>query len=143
MLLEESEIDLSYVLRIAHKYYDEKTYEHAVRVMQYVAENVLIPYKFNDDCLALAITHDLWEDTSCPKDAFGGKRFAKALTALTKRKGQDYIEYIDNIKSAVSTDWGMCAWYVKLADMKDHLMQTETLTDKLKGKYLSALPHLL
>ncbi|MDF2885564.1 MAG: hypothetical protein K0R54_6138, partial [Clostridiaceae bacterium] len=29
------------------------------------------------------------------------------------------------------------------ADMKDHLAQTETLTDKLKEKYLKALPYLL
>lgn len=35
------------------------------------------------------------------------------------------------------------AYWVKLADMKDHLAQTDTLTDKLKDKYLTALPYLL
>jgi hypothetical protein len=32
---------------------------------------------------------------------------------------------------------------VKLADMKDHLMLKETLTDKLKEKYLTGLAELL
>lgn len=36
-----------------------------------------------------------------------------------------------------------CAYYVKLMDVKDHLMQRETLTDKLKNKYTEALSYLL
>ena len=38
---------------------------------------------------------------------------------------------------------GKCAWWVKIADMKDHLAQRDTLTEKLRDKYLEALPHLL
>ena len=34
-------------------------------------------------------------------------------------------------------------YWVKIADMRDHLEQTDTLTDKLKEKYLAALPYLL
>ena len=34
-------------------------------------------------------------------------------------------------------------YWVKIADMKDHLAQTDTLTDKLKEKYIEALPYLL
>ena len=53
----------------------------------------------------------------------------------------DYIEYIKRIKKWADTRQE--AYWVKLADMKDHLAQTETLTDKLKEKYLAALPYLL
>lgn len=35
------------------------------------------------------------------------------------------------------------AYWVKIADMKDHLIQTATLTDKLKEKYLRGLAILL
>lgn len=35
------------------------------------------------------------------------------------------------------------AYWVKLADMKDHLSLTDTLTDKLKEKYLSGMRYLL
>lgn len=37
----------------------------------------------------------------------------------------------------------LCAYWVKLADMKDYLSLTNTLTDRLKEKYLSRLRYLL
>ena len=60
---------------------------------------------------------------------------------MTKENEQNYVEYIDAIKS--SADKCQEAYWVKIADMKDHLSQTDTLTDKLKKKYLAALAHLL
>ena len=54
-----------------------------------------------------------------------------------------YDEYCDIIKLSAKPDWGKCAWFVKLADMKDHLSQVETLTPRLKEKYLSGLRYLL
>ena len=84
--------------------------------------------------------HDLKEDT----DWSGGglsKHFNDCLDWLTKPKDMDYIEYIKRIKKWADTRQE--AYWVKLADMKDHLAQTETLTDKLKEKYLAALPYLL
>ena len=52
-----------------------------------------------------------------------------------------YEEYIQDIKNAYK-NYPEVYW-VKLADMKDHLTQTGTLTDELKEKYLKALPYLL
>jgi hypothetical protein len=86
--------------------------------------------------------HDLIEDTEYTGSELP-ENFYKALKLLTKPKEQDYIEYIKNIKDTSNTDWRICAYWVKLADMKDHLAQTDTLTDKLKEKYLNALPYLL
>lgn len=143
MLLEESGLTPSSVFVTARRYYSKKNFDHAIRVTNYVTENAVIPEELRNSCIALALAHDLWEDTNCPLDEFGDKKFSKALSLLTKPKDQPYVEYIKNIKEHCTEDWGLCAWYVKLADMKDHLMQTETLTDKLKEKYLSALPYLL
>ena len=50
-------------------------------------------------------------------------------------------EYIKNIKENMVLYPEV--YWVKIADMKDHLAQTDTLTDKLKEKYIEALPYLL
>ena len=131
---------ISYAMRMAKEYYDEKTYAHAARVAQYVAENNLIPDDKMDDCIALAWMHDLKEDTNWSGGGLS-KHFNDCLDWLSKPKDMDYIEYIKRIKKWADTRQE--AYWVKLADMKDHLAQTETLTDKLKEKYLAALPYLL
>lgn len=133
---------VGHALKMAKIYYSTETFNHAMRVAAYVAENPMIPYSIMDDCIALAIMHDLWEDTQYPKeDIFLGEHISHCLELLTKENGQNYIEYIDTIKS--SADKCQEVYWVKIADMKDHLLQTDTLTDKLKKKYLAALAHLL
>ena len=142
MALDKDTISVTNALRIAKKYYPKDKYEHAMRVMQIVADNEIIPQEYQHDCLVLAIMHDLVEDTEY-KPTLLPENLRDALKLLTKPKEMDYIEYIKNIRDTGYTNWRMCAWWVKLADMKDHLAQTETLTDKLKEKYLTALPYLL
>lgn len=142
MSLDITPIKVSNALRIASEYYTKEGYAHAIRVMRYVAENEMIPYEYRDECISLAIMHDLLEDTEFTGSGLP-ENFYDALTLLTKPKEQDYIDYIRNIKDTRYTNWRMCAYWVKLADMKDHLAQADTLTDKLKDKYLRALPHLL
>jgi len=131
---------IAYAMRMAKEYYDEKTYAHAARVAQYVAENNLIPNEMMDDCIALAWMHDLKENTKWSGGGFS-EHFNKCLDWISKPKDMDYIEYIKRIRKWADTMQE--TYWVKLADMKDHLAQTETLTDKLKEKYLSALPYLL
>lgn len=66
------------------------------------------------------------------------------LLLLTHDKeNMSYDEYCKRIKDSVNTPAGKLAWFVKIADMKDHLNKTDTLTDKLKEKYLSGLRYLL
>lgn len=142
MSLDNTPTSVSYALKMAKQYYPKDKYDHAIRVMGYVAENEMIPYDHKDDCIALAIMHDLIEDTEYTGSGLPQNMY-KALKVLSKPKDEDYIAYIKRIKECNHTDWGMCAYWVKLADMKDHLAQTETLTDRLKDKYLKALPYLL
>ena len=133
---------IGHALKAAKIYYDTKTFNHAMRVAANVAENPLIPMSLLDNCIALAIMHDLWEDTEYPKDAlFMEEYLSNCLDVLTKDADQGYIEYIDLIKKC--SDKMPEVYWVKIADMKDHLCQTDTLTEKLKKKYLVALAHLL
>lgn len=143
MALDKEPVRLSYALKVAKEHYPKDKYDHAMRVMQYIADNEMIPYEYKEDCLALAVMHDLLEDTNYKIGYKLGDNFTDALKLLTKPKEMDYIEYIKKIHDTGYTDWKMCAWWVKLADMKDHLAQTETLTERLRDKYLAALPYLL
>lgn len=142
MALDNEPVTMTYALKVAKKYYPKDKYDHAIRVMQYVADNEMIPQQYREDCLVLAVMHDLIEDTEYLGNALP-ENTNKALNLLTKPKDKDYIEYIKEIRDTSHINWRMCAWWVKLADMKDHLAQTETLTEKLRDKYLAALPYLL
>lgn len=136
---------VSYALRIAEKYYDKKTYDHSINVGIYISGNAMIPGHIRDRCLALAIMHDLIEDTEYTYEDMKKKGFSehfiKCMELLTKPNDMNYIDYVKEIKA--NREKYPEAWWVKLMDMKDYLSRTETLTDRLKEKYLAALPYLL
>lgn len=132
---------------IAERFYDKNTYEHAMRVATFVTENDLIPKDMIEDCVVLAIMHDLIEDTlfdfntDFAKD-YGVKPYLyDCLKILTRNKNTSYIDYLKNIKDNYKNYPE--AYWVKIADMKDHLSQTDTLSDRLRDKYITALPYLL
>jgi hypothetical protein len=142
MSLDNNPVSVKFALDIATKYYQPKTYFHAVRVADYVIDNKMIPSKYKEDCVILAIMHDLIEDTEYDGNGLP-ENIYRALELLSKPKDMDYIEYIKNIKNTQHISWRECAYWVKIADIKDHLSQRETLTDRLKNKYLDALAYLL
>lgn len=141
-MLDREPIRISYATRVAKEYYDENTYNHAMRVAAYVADNETILPEYRDECICLAIMHDLLEDTDY-NPASLPEYFGKALRLLSKPKDMSYDDYCKNIHNTEYINWKMCAYWVKLADIKDHLNLTDTLTDKLKEKYLSGLRYLL
>lgn len=129
-------------IKVAREYYDDITYQHVMRVAAYVSNDNLIPEHKKDDCVVLAVMHDLLEDTKFNLASISMNGYLKdCLKILTKAKDKTYEEYIKHIKDEYL--YHPEVYWVKLADIKDHLCQTETLTDKLKEKYLSAMPHLL
>ena len=143
-LNENGEPTIAYCLKLAEKYYSKEGYDHALRVMRCVENNFMINNDFKLTCMRLALMHDLLEDTEYKKEDEIHYGFNKALLLLTKEKGKNYIDYIKNIKMQCEDDYFTeCAYYVKLMDVKDHLIQRETLTDKLKNKYTEALSYLL
>lgn len=137
-------INFSNVLKISEKFYDKNTFYHAIRVTVNVVNNNLIPANELDNCINLALMHDLLEDTDFSLDEYSDYfdcRMEACLRLLTKNKEDTYEHYLMSIKE----NYGNYpeAYWVKLADIKDHLTQIETLTDELKEKYLKALPCLL
>ena len=133
---------IEYSLRVAKKYYKPKTYMHAIRVANYVSENKLIPKNILNTCIALAIMHDIIEDTDWNETL--GRNLAHFEICLHKISKPDNVSYNDYIKQIHDeADYYPEVYWVKLADMKDHLSLKDTLTDKLKEKYLNALPILL
>lgn len=134
------------VIKLCYTHYDRKTFNHCLRVANYVVNNVCLQNgESREIAFVIALCHDLLEDTEATiEDIANATGYSKGflsnvLGALTKDKSESYIDYINRLKSNTS----IYPYVIKLADMKDHLNQTETLTDKLKEKYWNALPYLL
>ena len=148
------------IMRTAFKYDIDKL-NHSYRVVGLTAAQpeLRIFNEYQQQALAMAFLHDVIEDTDfeskencdiaeevayeldeldriCPD-------FMLGLNSLTKKEEEDYLDYIKKFNEKVIFDWGWVAKRVKIADMKDHLLQIETLTPKLKAKYLEAIPYLL
>lgn len=128
----------------ARQYYDKETFDHAKRVADYTSDNDAIPVDIRNECWAVAMMHDLIEDTDYePYELYPDYEVAyKALWLLTNTD-MKYDEYCKKIHDSTRTRYGQIAWFVKLADIKDHLILKDTLTDRLKEKYLSGLRYLL
>ncbi|MCC8068800.1 MAG: hypothetical protein LIO71_03490 [Ruminococcus sp.] len=130
---------------LCKQFYTDKDYTHAERVANFAHEDIRYwQDKDRDFVMCLAWAHDLYEDTNCPHEIFTPD-FDKALHFITwYNKETTYDRYLELIKKGRDTSHvGHMVWWVKLLDMKDHLTQTDTLTDKLKEKYLSGLRYLL
>ena len=133
---------IGYALSMAKRFYDKDTYDHALRVATYVAENPMIDEENMEDCIALGIMHELWKDTDYPViPATNHIHFFQCMDLLTKPKDMEYENYIKTIKDNANTNPE--AYWVKMADLKDHLSETGALTDQVKEKYWKALPCLL
>ena len=133
---------IGYALSMAKRFYDKDTYDHALRVATYIAENPMIDDENMEDCIALGIMHDLWEDTDYPVvPVINKKHFFQFMELLTKPEDMEYENYLTSIKACSHTNPE--AYWVKIADIKDHLSEAGTLTEKVREKYVKALPCLL
>lgn len=137
---------VSNVVELCAKKYDQKIFDHCLRVANYAVNNVCLQTDEEKKiAFTIAMCHDLLEDTDvtvkeiCDISGYSKSFVDDVLGALTKKNDETYIEYIERLKANRS----IYPYIVKLADMKDHLVQTETLTDRLKEKYWNALPYLL
>lgn len=132
--------------KVAEKHLNKSVYLHSQRVAQYTRENPMIPAAIKERCIALAWIHDVWEDSGCGTEEIQAldpeKLLVRYLNLITHGKNEEtYEEYIRTIKAMQKA----CpeVWWVKVADMKDHLSQRETLTCRLQDKYSRALAILL
>ena len=126
--------------------YSPQTFAHCIRVMKYALKHPLADNCDAFELMVCALYHDLLEDTCIHiEDIVKITRLKKSriehtLNLLTQNPGESYIDYIKRLR--YDPDNKM-AYIIKLSDMKDHLMQKETLTDKLKQKYFSVMADLL
>ena len=131
---------------LANKYLPPKKLAHSLRVVQYALEDFDFCEYGNltaNDIFPVALLHDVVEDTECTFDDLKESGLSlyliKCLKDLTKNPGENYLDYIQRCVGNGSS----LSLLVKRADMKDHLLLEDTLTDKLKDKYLPAIPYLL
>lgn len=155
MLTQESVTNLLEFIRTNQIPDDEVS--HYKRVMTYAYQNFRMykyPLKINEHYISfVALAHDLIEDGYATIDELmtlvekteENAAFITGiildLNLLTHNKSENYLEYIARIRknSFISPS----AYLVKLADIKDHLSQSSTLTERLKDKYVRALAVLL
>ena len=134
------------MFELCYLYYDEKTMEHAKRVANEAKSlcNLFasLPYT-NNFVYQLGLAHDLYEDTTIKRDVWFDRDFEENLQLLTKEKDINYSDYIAKIRRMAVNPKYISAYIVKLADMRDHFAQVDTLTDKLKNKYVAAMPYLI
>lgn len=105
--------------------------------LQAVVNNLIEP---TEDMVAVAWLHDSVEDTGITLDEISslfGESVAKAVDAITKRKGESYSEYLNRVKA------NPIARLVKIADLSHNMDLSRLLkiTEKdleRKAKYIKA-----
>lgn len=91
----------------------------------------------------IAVLHDTVEDTDATLEILTAYGFSPEVVAgvdaLTKRKGETYMEFI--ARSAVA---GQLVWAVKVADIRHNMTTSECLPEgpSMRKKYLKALAYL-
>ena len=132
-------------INLAAQYYSKKKLAHGLRVADYVYQDEVVrslgPTN-RDRAYIVGLLHDIVEDTECTQDMIDEifpEEIASAVKVITKHKEIDYNDYIQDI---LNSEYRL-AYYVKKADLKDHLTLKETLTDKLKEKYIQVVGYFL
>ena len=132
-----TDIQFLEVLKVCMELYDIETIAHCARVVKNLEKDMLfefLPEENQNDLKALAICHDLLEDTKIVNSEDFNRLIelgvsAPKLRTLTRNKNDSYDKYIQMCLSNPDTR------IVKCADMCDHLSQKSTLTPRLKDKY--------
>lgn len=125
------------VVKICEKWYNDNIFFHCSRVVRNLEADMLfqfIPQENQNDLRALAICHDLLEDTEIANSEDFNRLIELGvsmpkLKTLTRNKNDSYDKYIQMCLRNPDTR------IVKCADMCDHLSQKSTLTPRLKDKY--------
>lgn len=125
--------------------YDEKTFRHAQGLIDYLAHDLrvlLMTPEQELDCMAVALGHDLIEDTDTTLEEISEylpDNLVDSIMFLTKDDNMSYPDYIKEL-----VNYGdPYALIVKQADMYDHMSRTSTLTPRLRAKYEPVIPKLI
>ena len=130
------------IFNLSTKYYSKKKIHHAIRVAEYAAIRAEEIHLNSIRAYKIGLAHDLLEDTKCPEEeliAAIGETNYNSVVLLTKSNDQEYEDYIRKIVESEDS----YAFIVKQADMKDHITLSDTLTEKLRDKYIPVLHYFL
>lgn len=144
------------IIDYCHEKYDTKTFGHAYAVSLIVKNNEILKNIYDmklygdfKNIVNLALCHDLLEDTDATIDEIISyfnitnntqrQALITVLELITKQPDEPYIDYIKRIKKSNN----FVAWCIKLADINHHFRLSDTLTERLKNKYITALTILL
>lgn len=141
-MLDENQVSIIDAMNIARKYYPKTTYKHALRVAVAVSESVMIPKEYKDDCINLALMHELINKTNYDISKFP-ENFRLALEFLTKPEEMSYNDFCKKVKDTGNVPYKMCVYWVVLVDIKEHLASRDMLPKKPKDMYLNGLKILL
>ncbi len=111
---EDGTMDLvEYAYQTAKHYYQPETYDHAVRVVRLYQRQSLIPDALREICTALALMHDLLEDTEY-QGRCGRRSFTQgaAHTDQTCRDGIYYIYQTDQGKRCPAAGSILQSWRI-------------------------------
>lgn len=137
---------ISKTKKLCSKYYKFETFQHCLRVAEYASKNICL--RTDEEriiAFIIGLCHDLLEDTNatvaeiCEATGYTESFIINVLGALTRNKDEVYMDYIKRIKQNDS----IYPYIVKIADVKDHFRQKDTLKDSLKERYVNALAELL
>lgn len=116
---------------IAKTALDADTYAHTLRVVTRVSNEVAV----------VAYLHDVVEDSEVTladlRDLGFDGWVVHAVETLTRRDSETYAEYIRRVAGSE------IAKTVKLADLRDHLAEVDTLKPSLKERYVKAMLYLI
>lgn len=146
-------------ITIDHPYSSLKEISHCCRVAVYVSEkDWTLRYKEFGFVKGIALLHDYLEDAKVDKisdipilesfldDVASAtehyqdiERVKRALERLTRKQDQTYDDYMQSIIHC-SDEW---VFIVKQADMRDHFAEFDTLTEKLRDKYLPYVSYFM
>lgn len=131
------------LIAFAEEKYPKKKFFHAMRVAGYAFDKATDSRSVAPiDAFVVGIAHDLLEDTDCTPDMlrwYLTDEQIGAVLQLTKGDDETYDAYIMGVIEKGSD----LAKLVKGADMKDHYMLSETMTEKLHKKYQPYLKFFL
>ena len=133
--MNESQVQLA--IQLATKYH--KGQKRIKSNLDYITHPLTVADKFkNKDYKIVAIFHDIIEDTKMTLKKLEKLGFNKnlitAIDLLTKKKGQDYLNYLIKLKK------NKIARKIKIEDIKHNL--SDSKNGNRKDKYLLALKYL-
>lgn len=106
----------------------------------YILHPMRVAMSFDTETLKIiGVLHDVIEDSDITLEyiyTVFGKKIGDAIDAISKRKGEPYVEYLDRVRK------NPLALTVKFFDIKDNLLPERNYEGRKDQKYLNALEYL-